>query len=465
MVEATYIDPEGRESNGSREGSGFVVTPDGLLLTAYHVVENAELIVVRLEGYEQELPASVVGWDSEVDLAILQLESNSETNYPWLPLADKGFTPKRGENVVALHWPEGSKHSRQVTENGGTINNTQVLIYRNVDLMQIDPVVTRGSSGGPVYRKKDRKVIGVVHGGHPKEPTSKMNFMVSIEEVYRRFGPPPEVPIPEGIGVAQMFQQQSSQQGQPSRRSRSPRADNGRNYPPMDIVFIIDTTLDQAFLDQRCAFVNATQAALISELGDQQARQLRTGVISYKSKLKRSLPVEQLVKAYPLGNPSDTSTILEKLPPATEQNNRRFPAPLEDALLMLDNQTWRDGSLRVAVTIGGRPAYRPAGSDWPDNVAATSTLGDWRQPFASLRTKLGLHSISVLCPIYWWPLDQWPSMVGPQVLQTHRMMSLQWSYLAKCWSEIGYSGMFEAEAVDPAQIARLISAGLTPKPS
>ena len=70
-------------------GTGFCITPQGEFLTAYHVVEIAQAVLVRLEGFPgRDIPASLVGWDAAADLALLKLPQGRE--YPWLALAGAG---------------------------------------------------------------------------------------------------------------------------------------------------------------------------------------------------------------------------------------------------------------------------------------------------------------------------------------------------------------------------------------
>jgi S1-C subfamily serine protease len=57
-----------------------------------------------------------------------------------------------------------------------------------VALIQLSATVTHGSSGGPLFRSSDWRVIGIIHGGVKQEIASGLNLAVSVEEVYRRFG-------------------------------------------------------------------------------------------------------------------------------------------------------------------------------------------------------------------------------------------------------------------------------------
>jgi V8-like Glu-specific endopeptidase len=54
-------------------------------------------------------------------------------------------------------------------------------------IIQLDAVVTHGSSGAPVFRRSDFRVIGVIHGGVKQELASGLNLAISVQEVYRHF--------------------------------------------------------------------------------------------------------------------------------------------------------------------------------------------------------------------------------------------------------------------------------------
>src|SRR6266567_9594691 len=90
------------QSEGSR-GSGFIIDPQGYILTAQHVIDKAKEIEVRLAD-SQRLPARVVAADSQVDLAILQIAT--ERPLPFLPLGDSDKI-RVGDLAVVFGYPFG----------------------------------------------------------------------------------------------------------------------------------------------------------------------------------------------------------------------------------------------------------------------------------------------------------------------------------------------------------------------
>lgn len=164
-------------------GSGFVVTPQGDFLTAYHVVQNARSIIVRLEAAStQAIRAERVGWDEAADLAILRLEAGFA--YPWAPLAPPGAVLALGEEIVVLGYPLGEDLGREITFTDGVVSS----LRDGGRLIQISATVTHGSSGGPLLRRSDLRVVGLIHGGVAQNIASGLNFSVNISEVYRCFG-------------------------------------------------------------------------------------------------------------------------------------------------------------------------------------------------------------------------------------------------------------------------------------
>ncbi|WP_448591398.1 AAA family ATPase, partial [Thermoflexus hugenholtzii] len=164
-------------------GTGFLVAPSGYCLTAYHVIENAEEIRVSFEAEpERWLRAEPAGWDAEADLAVLRVVEGAPFE-SWFPLAGEGEAVPIGEEVGVLSYPLGDLLGREITYTRGTVSS----LRGGGRIIQLDAVVTHGSSGAPVFRRSDFRVIGIIHGGVKQEIASGLNLAISIQEVYRRF--------------------------------------------------------------------------------------------------------------------------------------------------------------------------------------------------------------------------------------------------------------------------------------
>ncbi|HET8646864.1 MAG TPA: trypsin-like peptidase domain-containing protein, partial [Vicinamibacteria bacterium] len=125
------------------EGSGFVVDPDGYILTNQHVVAAPERIRVRLAD-KREMPATLVGADRSTDLALLKVDAHG---LPTVPLGDSDRL-RVGEWVCAIGNPYRFDHSVTV----GVVSSKGRKIY---DLsfdayIQTDAAINPGNSGGPL---------------------------------------------------------------------------------------------------------------------------------------------------------------------------------------------------------------------------------------------------------------------------------------------------------------------------
>jgi len=134
-------------------GSGFIISPDGYLLTNNHVVENAEEIIVRLSD-RRELVAELIGSDPSSDLALLKIEAEG------LPVARLGDSDELrvGEWVLAIGSPFGFEHS--VTAGIVSAKGRALPNETYVPFIQTDVAINPGNSGGPLFNM-DGEVIGI----------------------------------------------------------------------------------------------------------------------------------------------------------------------------------------------------------------------------------------------------------------------------------------------------------------
>jgi serine protease Do len=142
-------------------GSGVVISPDGYVLTNFHVIENASEVMVSLPGGE-EFEAEIVGTDFITDLALLKL---SGRDFPYAVLGDSDDLII-GEWAIAIGNPFGLFDiSKQPTATAGIISAMDMdfgfqsgKIYK--DMIQTDAAINRGNSGGPLVNSLG-EVIGI----------------------------------------------------------------------------------------------------------------------------------------------------------------------------------------------------------------------------------------------------------------------------------------------------------------
>lgn len=136
------------------EGSGFVVSADGYVLTNNHVVDGADAIVARFAD-GREVQATVVGTDPATDIALLKLVGD-ET---WPHVALDGSDELRvGDWVVAVGNPLGLG----ITVTAGIVSGTGRVLGHDAydDFIQTDAAINQGNSGGPLFDTQGR-VVGM----------------------------------------------------------------------------------------------------------------------------------------------------------------------------------------------------------------------------------------------------------------------------------------------------------------
>lgn len=154
-----------------RMGSGFIIHPDGYLLTNYHVLTRAGQIEVELFGGEKAL-ATVVGRDARTDLALLKIDPPRPLTA--LPLGDSEAL-KVGELVLAIGNPFGLDYSVTmgvVSRKGRALGVTGP--YN--EYIQTDAAINPGNSGGPLLNLKG-EVVGV---NSATVPNRRVGFAIPI---------------------------------------------------------------------------------------------------------------------------------------------------------------------------------------------------------------------------------------------------------------------------------------------
>ena len=143
-----------QKRKASALGSGFIIDKKGIVVTNNHVIQDAEDIVVTVNG-EKEYKAKIVGKDPLSDLAVLQIESKDQFTPVKFGDSDKA---RIGDWVIAIGNPFGLGGT--VTAGIISARNRSIGLSRYEDYIQTDASINSGNSGGPLF-DMDGNVIGI----------------------------------------------------------------------------------------------------------------------------------------------------------------------------------------------------------------------------------------------------------------------------------------------------------------
>jgi len=164
--------PQGLPSIRPQSGSGFVIEGDGEILTNFHVIQNAERIIVKFSD-GRSLPARVMGIDPDTDIALIKVEAKH------LPVAPLGNSEslRVGEWVCAIGNPLAYEHTVTV----GVVSYLgRKLFDSSLDnYIQTDAAINFGNSGGPLINGRG-EVVGI--NSAISQRASNIGFAVPINE-------------------------------------------------------------------------------------------------------------------------------------------------------------------------------------------------------------------------------------------------------------------------------------------
>ena len=140
-------------------GSGVLISEDGKIMTAAHVIQTADKLLVQFDNGE-EVPAKVLSSNEMADVALVQLE--------WMPknytIANVGDSDKAkvGDQVIIVGAPYGISQSLTVGYISGKRKEEKATSdMMGIELLQTDASINQGNSGGPMFNFKG-EVIGIV---------------------------------------------------------------------------------------------------------------------------------------------------------------------------------------------------------------------------------------------------------------------------------------------------------------
>lgn len=158
-------------------GSGVIISSEGYVVTNFHVIDNAQKIVVNLADGRQ-VDAKINGVDPETDLAVLKIEADN------LPVATLGESEglRVGEMVVAIGNPLGQEFARSVTVGVISAKERNITIgERPFKLIQTDAAINPGNSGGALVNTAG-EVIGINSAKLVIQGVEGMGFAIPISD-------------------------------------------------------------------------------------------------------------------------------------------------------------------------------------------------------------------------------------------------------------------------------------------
>jgi S1-C subfamily serine protease len=164
----SYFGPSAATATEAAQGSGFVVSPQGYILTNSHVITNAgttaggptqpaSQIYVEFQDHDR-VAAKVVGWDVFDDVGVLRVDPKAHPLEP-VPLGDSAAVVV-GEPVAVIGSPFGNENSLAVGVVSAVHRSIQSLTsdYDLIDAIQTDAPINHGNSGGPLFDARGRAI-------------------------------------------------------------------------------------------------------------------------------------------------------------------------------------------------------------------------------------------------------------------------------------------------------------------
>jgi S1-C subfamily serine protease len=168
--------------SGGGHGSGFLVSTDGYLMTAEHVVGSDKYVKIRwsdgLEGVGE-----VIRTDKRRDVALIKTDPRGRQ-----PLALRREAPQPGDTVFAIGAPIDPKLQNTVTR--GVVSANRIM--DGFSFIQSDVTVDPGNSGGPLLDEQGRVLGFTDRGLRSAEAPTGLNFFVPIDDALRFLSAEPQ---------------------------------------------------------------------------------------------------------------------------------------------------------------------------------------------------------------------------------------------------------------------------------
>ncbi len=168
VVSITMLDDNGQPIT---QGSGFVISKDGRIVTNYHVIKSGSSAIVKLPNGAFFTVDGVLALDKDRDIAVIKAHGD---DFHTVPLGDSSRVGV-GDEVIAI----GNPLSLESTVSNGIISGLRTVREERGDFLQVTTPISPGSSGGPLFNMEGQ-VIGIttmyLNGGE------NLNFAIPIND-------------------------------------------------------------------------------------------------------------------------------------------------------------------------------------------------------------------------------------------------------------------------------------------
>ena len=137
-------------------GSGFIISPDGYLISNHHVVKGAKKITIQFKDDSKTYTAKIVGSDPDTDISLLKIDQDGE--FPFLKMGNSDNT-QIGDIVVAIGNPFNLSHTF-TTGVISAIGRSGIANNKYENFLQTDVAINPGNSGGPLINLSG-EVVGI----------------------------------------------------------------------------------------------------------------------------------------------------------------------------------------------------------------------------------------------------------------------------------------------------------------
>jgi S1-C subfamily serine protease len=162
------ISPQAQDYSKSQpaSGTGFCISPNGIIVTNYHVIEGAKIIKVRgvNSDFNKTLKAKILISDKNNDLALIQIDDYGFTSLGTIPYTIKTGLAGVGESIFVLGYPLRATMGDEIKLTNGIISS-RTGFQGDITSYQISAPVQPGNSGGPLFDSQGN-LIGIINAKH-----------------------------------------------------------------------------------------------------------------------------------------------------------------------------------------------------------------------------------------------------------------------------------------------------------